>query len=73
MKSPMPQFWPQQCEAPQVDWTGQAGSFAPELVWAAGALKFLVKSVEPQDGHPGFASPVTSSSNSFPHVLQEYS
>jgi hypothetical protein len=57
IKSPMPQFWPQQREAPQVDWAGQAGSFAPEFVWAAGALMFFVKSCDPQDGHPGFASP----------------
>jgi hypothetical protein len=69
----MPQFCPQQWVAPQVAWAGQAGSFAPDPVRAAGALKFLVNSVEPHSGHPGFTSFVTSSSNSFPHILQEYS
>jgi len=59
----MPQLPPPQRGAPQESFAGQAGSFRLP-VWAAGGLKFFVKSVWPHAGQLGVSPPRTKNSNS---------
>ena len=68
----MPQPLPQQFGAPQDSRTGHPDGRDP-VVWAAGTLRFFVKSDCPHDGQAGLSCPRISSSNSWPQAVQVYS